>query len=99
MIFNVFEQAEIGTASSYGGTGLGLSIVKQLVEAQGGSIHLKSKLGEGSTFSFILSFGKTTAKSAEETEILKFDSEIKNLRVLVAEDVDLNQLLIILILS
>ncbi|NLO03797.1 MAG: response regulator, partial [Bacteroidales bacterium] len=99
LIFNVFEQAEIGTASSYGGTGLGLSIVKQLVEAQGGSIHLKSKLGEGSTFSFILSFGKTTAKSAEETEILKFDSEIKNLRVLVAEDVALNQLLIKIILS
>ncbi len=98
-IFNVFEQAEIGTANSYGGTGLGLAIVKQLIEAQGGSISLKSKIGKGSTFSFILSYGKTTIKSNEEMETLKLDSEIKNLRILVAEDVELNQLLIKIILS
>lgn len=98
-IFNVFEQAEISTANSYGGTGLGLSIVKQLVEAQGGSISLKSKVGEGSTFSFILSFGKIEIKSSEETEIQKLKSEMKHLRVLVAEDVALNQLLIKIILS
>lgn len=98
-IFNIFEQAEILTATSYGGTGLGLAIVKQLVEAQGGSISLRSKIGEGSTFSFILPFGKTNKKSEEEIEILKLDSEIKTLRVLVAEDVVLNQLLIKIILS
>lgn len=98
-IFNVFEQAETGTANSYGGTGLGLAIVKQLIEAQGGSISLKSKIGEGSTFSFILPFGKTTMESEEEIEILKLDSEIKNLRVLVVEDVALNKLLIKIILS
>ena len=98
-IFNVFEQAEISTANSYGGTGLGLSIVKQLVEAQGGSISLKSKVGEGSTFSFILTFGKTEIKSSEETEMLKLKSEMKHLRVLVAEDVALNQLLIKIILN
>ena len=98
-IFNLFEQAEIGTANSYGGTGLGLAIVKQLIEAQGGSISLRSKLGEGSTFSFILPFGKTTMKSEEEIEIPKPDSEIKHLRVLVAEDVALNQLLIKIILN
>ncbi len=98
-IFNVFEQAEIGTANSYGGTGLGLAIVKQFIEAQGGSISLKSKIGEGSTFSFILTFGKTNIKSEEEIEILKLDSEVKNLKVLVVEDVALNQLLIKIILS
>lgn len=100
-IFNVFEQAESGTASSYGGTGLGLAIVKQLIEGQGGSISLKSKLGEGSIFSFTLPFGKTKMNPEEETEIPKpdADSEIKTLRVLVAEDVALNQLLIQIILS
>ena len=98
-IFNLFEQAELSTANSYGGTGLGLAIVKQLIEAQAGSISVKSKLGEGSTFSFILPFGKTTIKLEGEIELLKSDSEIKNLRVLVAEDVALNQLLIKLILS
>jgi len=98
-IFNVFEQAEIGTSNSYGGSGLGLSIVKKLVESQGGSIGLKSKEGEGSTFSFILPFEKTTMKLESKPEVFKLDSEIKNMRVLVAEDVALNQLLIQMILN
>ena len=98
-IFNVFEQAECSTANCYGGTGLGLAIVKQLIEAQGGSISLRSELSKGSTFSFTLPFGKTNVKPEEETEILQQDSEIKNLRILVAEDVALNQLLIKIILS
>ena len=98
-IFNLFEQAEINTSTSYGGTGLGLSIVKQLVESQGGSVSVKSKLGEGSAFSFTLSFGKTNLKLEAENEILETDSEIKTLRVLVAEDVALNQLLIKIILN
>lgn len=100
-IFNIFEQAETGTSNSYGGSGLGLAIVKQLVESQGGSIGLKSKIGEGSTFSFILTFGKTNVNAISETEldVIKLDSEIKNLRVLVAEDVVLNQLLIQMILT
>ncbi|WP_394993106.1 PAS domain-containing protein [Emticicia sp.] len=98
-IFNLFEQAELSTSNSYGGTGLGLAIVKQLIEQQGGSISLKSKLGEGSTFTFILPFGKTNVKSEQEIEIPTLNSKIKNLRVLVAEDVALNQLLIKIILS
>lgn len=100
-IFNLFEQADNSTGSSYGGTGLGLAIVKQFIEAQGGKIWLKSKPGEGSTFTFILSFGKTTGPSEEKSEIetLKLNSKIKTLRVLVAEDVELNQLLIKIILN
>jgi PAS domain S-box-containing protein len=98
-IFNLFEQAEINTANSYGGTGLGLAIVKQLVEAQGGSISVNSKIGEGSTFNFVLPFGKKSTQKIEDVEIIKFDTEIKNLRILVAEDVALNQLLIKIILD
>jgi PAS domain S-box-containing protein len=92
-IFENFQQASSGTSRLYGGTGLGLAIVKQLVEPQGGSISVKSKVGEGSTFSFILSFLKTDAEAEIETEIEKLDTEIKNIRVLVAEDIPLNQLL------
>ena len=98
-IFNLFEQAEINTSTSYGGTGLGLSIVKQLVEGQGGSVSVKSKLGEGSVFSVILPFGKANLKLEEEIILLDPVSEIKNPRVLVAEDVPLNQLLIKIILN
>ncbi len=99
LVFNLFEQAEISTSNSYGGTGLGLAIVKQLTEAQGGSIAVKSTLGEGSRFSFILPFGKAAIKTEQDIEVQKPSTEIKNFRVLVAEDVALNQLLIKIILD
>ena len=92
-IFENFQQATSDTSRLYGGTGLGLAIVKQLVETQGGSIQVKSQIDEGSTFCFTLSFRKTNAKAESETTITKLDCEIKNIRVLVVEDIALNQLL------
>ena len=92
-IFENFQQASSGTSRLFGGTGLGLAIVKQLVEPQGGTIHVKSKIDEGSTFSFILSFQKTNAQAESETGIVELDTEIKNIKVLVVEDIALNQLL------
>ena len=53
-IFETFEQGDGTAEREHGGTGLGLSITKQLVEIQGGDIRAESKLGEGSTFFFIL---------------------------------------------
>lgn len=92
-IFENFQQASSGTSRLYGGTGLGLAIVKQLVESQGGSIHVRSKVNEGSDFSFILSFLKTNAKTESETELIELDADMINIHVLVAEDIALNQLL------
>jgi signal transduction histidine kinase/CheY-like chemotaxis protein len=92
-IFENFQQASSGTSRLYGGTGLGLAIVKQLVESQGGSIQVASKVNEGSTFSFTLRFQKTDEETSEEIIDEKFDDEIKNLKVLVVEDIPLNQLL------
>ncbi len=92
-VFDNFQQASSGTSRLYGGTGLGLAIVKQLVEPQGGSIHVKSKINEGSVFSFKLSFQKTNAEAEIETEFLELDTEFKNIKVLVVEDMALNQLL------
>ena len=92
-IFDNFQQASSGTSRLFGGTGLGLAIVKQLVEPQGGSICVKSKIDEGSTFSFILNFQKTKAAAEQESEIIELDTEIKNIKVLVVEDIALNQLL------
>jgi PAS domain S-box-containing protein len=92
-IFENFQQATSGTSRIFGGTGLGLAIVKQLVESQEGTISVKSKVDQGSTFSFQLSFQKTDVQAEIEPEILELDSDIKNIKVLVVEDIALNQLL------
>jgi hypothetical protein len=52
-----------------------------------------SKVGKGTTFSFRLNFQKTTAEAELETEILELDKGSKNIKVLVVEDIPLNQLL------
>lgn len=92
-IFENFQQASSNTSRLYGGTGLGLAIVKQLVEAQNGSIKVESTLDEGSEFSFVLSFLKTNSNPGSEIEMVSLDPDIKGLKVLVVEDIALNQLL------
>ena len=92
-IFDNFQQASSGTSRLYGGTGLGLAIVKQLVEAQDGTISVKSKVDEGSSFGFILTFQKTKAEAESESELVELDTELKNISILVVEDIVLNQLL------
>ncbi len=100
-IFEDFQQATTSTARLFGGTGLGLAIVKNLVEKQGGSIDVKSKVGEGSIFSFVLSFQESQADVYSTTGIsaIELDKDIKSLKVLVVEDVALNQLLMKIILD
>ena len=99
-IFDNFQQASSGTSRLYGGTGLGLAIVKQLVEPQGGKIKVVSEPNVGSTFSFTLAFPKTDLLPAPENELIEmFDSENRSIKVLVAEDIPLNQLLMKTILD
>lgn len=92
-IFENFQQATSGTSRLYGGTGLGLAIVKQLVEAQKGSIHVESKVNHGSSFIFRLPFDKTNAEAVLVEEIIELDTEVKDIKILVVEDMELNQLL------
>lgn len=58
-LYTPFEQATSKTASKYGGTGLGMPITANLVTMMGGSINVKSKEGEGTTFFIELPFGLT----------------------------------------
>jgi signal transduction histidine kinase/CheY-like chemotaxis protein len=53
-LFEAFRQADESMTREYGGSGLGLSICKQIVNLLSGEISLKSELGKGATFSFVL---------------------------------------------
>ncbi len=101
-IFENFQQASNETARLYGGTGLGLAIVKQLVEKQGGKISVTSKIDQGSSFRFIIDFKKNMPETSdgvlgdEEDEL---SAELKNVKVLIVEDIELNQMLITTLLD
>ena len=99
LIFENFQQANNQIAGINGGTGLGLAIVKQLVTAQGGNIKVKSKINKGTIFTFTLPFEKTS--TTEEQIIVAEDMQglSNNLKVLIVEDVALNQLLMKAILG
>ena len=92
-VFDDFQQATSDTSRLYGGTGLGLAIVKQLVESQGGTVRVKSEFNVGSTFSFILTFQKPTQEAIVDSGLAEINNDIKNIKVLVVEDIALNQLL------
>ena len=63
-IFKPYSQAKISDYRKHGGTGLGLSIVAKLIQIMGGSIHLKSKLDVGSTFTIYVPL-RITRKSGD----------------------------------
>src|SRR6185312_4821735 len=74
-IFGEFEQAE-GNLQNKNGTGLGLAITKQLVELQNGSIWVKSKLDEGSCFTFEMPFeiaAEAVVSKTALTELIQID--------------------------
>ena len=87
-LFKPFVQADNSARSDYTGTGLGMSIVKQLVEKMNGSISVESRLGEGSCFTVVLPFEIDKQRAVQTEDVVVGD--ISGLRLLVAEDNQLN---------
>ncbi|HSH02436.1 MAG TPA: histidine kinase N-terminal 7TM domain-containing protein [Anaerolineae bacterium] len=102
-LFQSFNQADNSITRQYGGTGLGLAISKQLVEMMGGTIDVDTVLGQGSTFHFTI---KTKVANQHDAPSATTPTPINDqmgtqypLRILVAEDNEINQQLALLTLQ
>lgn len=97
-IFNEFTQAKGDTSRKYGGTGLGLSIVKKIVELQGGSIELSSEVNKGSKFTIKLKYNLPNLNKLKKEKLESSTKKCENysylsgLKILLAEDNPINQL-------
>jgi CheY-like chemotaxis protein len=99
-LFQKFEQADASTTRRFGGTGLGLSICRELAQLMGGSIAVQSVVGQGSTFTVTLPLERL-AKSAAPAKVAArpearsaADFAERPLRILAAEDNQVNQLVL-----
>ena len=95
-VFGAFNQEDGFTGQRYGGTGLGLAICKKLIELQNGWIAVESVVGQGSTFSFQLTYSKSaiSLSSLHKETLAQPEVNITNKSVLVVDDDHVNRLLL-----
>ena len=95
LIFEGFTQASADTTRRFGGTGLGLAIVKNLIELHSSQLKVKSILDKGSEFSFSVRYVKSKIDVAPPETMNAADDknkDLKGIRILLAEDNEINQL-------
>jgi signal transduction histidine kinase/AmiR/NasT family two-component response regulator len=94
-LFHKFEQADASTTRRFGGTGLGLAICRELAQMMGGQIRAESELGKGSAFIVDLPLPRAEAPAAAAQPAAPAEPvETGRLRVLAAEDNQVNQLVL-----
>ena len=89
-VFEPFAQEDSGSRTKFAGTGLGMAIAKKLVEKMGGTIAFESEKGVGTTFVIRVPFKIDPDAGKREEQKDVSDKSIKGLRILLAEDNELN---------
>lgn len=92
-IYDSFSRERNTTMGKVAGTGLGMAIVKELVTMMGGTIEVKSELGEGTTFTVTLDHKIAETRHDDRKEIASRKAaaeSLADLHILLAEDNDLN---------
>ena len=94
-IFLAFGQADASTSRHFGGTGLGLSISKRIAKLMGGDILVRSTVGEGSEFFVFLRLSLDARKQVQDepNTPVPMTNSLQGLKILIVEDVVLNQIL------
>jgi PAS domain S-box-containing protein len=93
-VFEPYVQERSETARKFGGTGLGLPISKKLVEVLGGNLTVESTYGQGSVFTFTIPFLKSEPLAPVKSIESPSYEMMRGKKVLVAEDVAVNQYLV-----
>ena len=98
---SIFEEFSQGNNINYNyqGSGLGLPIVRKLLELSNSEIHVESKLGEGSVFSFDLTYDILNKAYKKETVKTLDTKDLKDKRILIVEDNRINQTVTLKILE
>jgi ABC-type amino acid transport substrate-binding protein/nitrogen-specific signal transduction histidine kinase/FixJ family two-component response regulator/HPt (histidine-containing phosphotransfer) domain-containing protein len=91
-LFEAFTQLDNASTRGHGGSGLGLAISARLVALMGGRLEVESVEGKGSRFWFSLAFPRALEEAAEAAPVPVLET-LRGIRVLVAEDDPVNQLL------
>jgi CheY-like chemotaxis protein/anti-sigma regulatory factor (Ser/Thr protein kinase) len=99
-LFNKFTQEDDSVTRRFGGTGLGMSICKQLLDLMGGTVHVTSEKGKGTTMSISINFAKGKQEDLpQKSNTLINEQVFTGKKIMVVDDNEMNRVVAQIILE